>query len=520
MIGLATQAKMNESLKILLASGWGIYILILSLWIVYEKRSPQATICWLLALAWLPVLGWLIYYFVGPQRIRRHQLMRDNSKQVLATYRDYWQEQLTQALKLYPGLKQTEHGLHIDDDPYNEIVDFADNLAIPHAICRDARRLSLMIYKTTKLPLSIASEFDLLVGGDQAFDAICKAIAVAKHTIHVEYYIFEPDTTGTKFRDLLSEKARSGVKVRLLLDWLGARKITREYMAEFLQAGGELAFFHDGLFRPLRPVLNMRTHRKIVVCDGAIGFTGGINITDEESLRCNANAYHDVHLRFAGPAVYWLEQVFLEDWHYITRQIPQNLCAPVSLGQVAADQARQVQMIVSGPDTPQAPIWRAKLMAINMAKQRVWLTTPYFAPDDPALVALTSAALRGLDVRVMLPQRADHLITTLAARSWYVELLQAGVRIWEYGPRMLHSKTLLVDEQFSFIGTDNFDNRSFRLNFELCVLNYEKSGAMLLEKQFEEDMNTSKEIFMSDREKVSKLQQLPEDFSRLFSPLL
>lgn len=511
---------MNESFKVLLASGWGVYILILSVWIISEKRSPQATIGWLLALAWLPVLGWLIYYVLGPQKIKRHQVMRDNSKHVLNIYSDYWKEQLTHALKLYPGLQQTKHGLDIKDNTYHEIVDIANNLNIPHVLSKDARRLSLMIYNTTEMPISIASEFDLLVGGADTFDAIKQAIASAQHTIHVEYYIYEPDNTGTQLRDLLTKKAREGVKVRVLLDWLGARKITRKYMADFLQAGGELAFFHEGLFRSLRPVLNMRTHRKIVVCDGVVGFTGGINVTDEENLRYNANAYHDVHLRLAGPAVYWLEQVFLEDWHYITKQIPPNLLSPVALEQVVYEQIKQVQVIASGPDTPDAPIWLAKLMAINMAKQRVWLTTPYFAPDDPALVALVSAALRGLDVRLMLPQKADHLVTTLAARSWYTQLLQAGVRIWEYGPCMLHTKTLLVDEQFSFIGTDNFDNRSFRLNFEICVLNYEKSGAILLAQQFEQDMESSREILETEREKVSKLQQLPEDIARLFSPLL
>ena len=512
---------MSATLKIYLAAGWGLYILILSVWIISEKRSPQATIGWLLALAWVPVVGWLIYYFFGPQKLKRKQLIRSDSKQLLNNYRAYWQEQVAKALSLYPKPVQDEHGLEVlEEDPYNQLVGLADHISIPHVLGRDARRMSLMIYNMTGLPVSIVQKFELLEDGDQTFEAICKAIQNAQHTVHLEYYIYEPDTCGTQLRDLLTEKVRAGVKVRLLVDWLGSRKVTRAYMADFLTAGGELAFFHEGIARHMQPVLNMRSHRKIVVCDGVVGFTGGINITDEEVLSLHPQAYHDLHLHIEGPAVYWLEHVFLEDWHYCTQEIPQDLQPPMPLESVPAQEVQQMQVVASGPDTPDAPLWRAKLMAINMAKERVWLATPYFAPDESALTALTSAALRGLDVRLMVPHKSDHLITTLATRSWYAELLKAGVRIWEYMPRMLHSKTLLVDEQFSFVGTDNFDNRSFRLNFEVAVLNYERSGALLLAQQFEKDMSSAQEIRMVDRMSVSRLQRFLEDLARLLSPLL
>lgn len=512
---------MSEALKIYLAAGWALYIIILSFWLISEKRSPQATICWLLALAWLPVLGWLVYYFLGPQKIKRTQLIRSESRQLLNSYRDYWQEQITKALGFYAQPEQDVHGLDRAKDTYDHLLGFADHLQIPEVISWEARKLSLMIYNMTGQPISIARDIELLEDGGQTLDAICDAIRAAQHTVHLEYYIYEPDTSGTRLRDLLTEKARAGVKVRLLVDWLGSRKITKTYMADFLAAGGELAFFHEGLLRWLRrPVLNMRTHRKIVVCDGVVGFTGGVNITDEEDASLHPLAYHDLHLRIEGPAVYWLEHVFLEDWHYVTQDIPKGLQPPVPLDQVPMAIVKLMQVIASGPDTPNAPLWRAKLMAINMARERVWLVTPYFCPDESAVTALTSAALRGLDIRLMLPRVCDHRIVSWAARSWYMELLKAGVRIWEYGPRLLHSKTLLVDEQFSFVGTDNFDNRSFRLNFEVAVVNYERSGVLLLAQQFEKDMQSAKEIHIEDLQSVSRLQRFPEDIARLFSPLM
>ncbi|RUS66413.1 Major cardiolipin synthase ClsA [Saezia sanguinis] len=511
---------MSEVLKVVLATGWGVYLLVLAIWIILEKRSPQATIGWLLALGGLPVVGLLIYYFVGPRKLKRHRVMRGMRRQVLSSYRSYWKEQLKVAQQFYPQAKCLDVSqLPQEGESYAALIRQLDDLHLPHMLSQQARQLSSMVFDSTGLPISMASHYQLLEDGGQTIDAICEAIRAARHTVHLEYYIYEPDETGTMLRDLLTEKARAGVKVRLLVDWLGSRKITRKYMAAFIEAGGELAFFHQGALRWIRSVVNMRTHRKIVVCDGAVGFTGGVNVTDEEDLRRNSNAYHDLHLKFEGPAVYWLEQVFLEDWHYTTGEVPQDIPAPVPLEDVPQGKGMQVQVIASGPDTPQAPIWRAKLMAINAARHRVWLVTPYFVPDEPALFALSSAALRGLDVRLMVPKMSDSLVVTLAARSWYGELMAAGVRIWEYGPRMLHSKTLLVDCEYSFIGTDNFDNRSFRLNFEVAVLSYEHTAAQALEQQFMRDMLSARELHASDL-KVPFWQQLPEDIARLGAPLL
>lgn len=468
-------------LGVLLSMVWIAYLLLLGGWIVLQKRSPVATLGWLLALGALPYVGFLIYYLFGPQRIERRRNNREASRRAVEQSRDGWRRRgRTDALQ-------------------------------------QASSLGRLIDNATGYPPTLASAHHLLSGGEAAFEAIFAAIRSARRTVHLEYYIYERDSIGTALRDLLMAKAREGVKVRLLVDAVGSARVSRRWMRPLLDAGGELAFFHATSLRRFRPVLNMRTHRKIVVVDGRIGLTGGINVTDAQDQRRCREPYHDLHLQIEGPAVYWLEQMFLEDWHYSTGDVPDSPPPP----ELPAErgQGEWVQVIPAGPDQVHAPILRAKITAMERARQRVWLTTPYFVPDEPALFALTSAALRGVDVRILVPRRSDNLIVTLAARSWYGELLRAGVRIWEYGPRMLHSKSLVVDESYSFVGTDNFDNRSFRLNFEVAVLNYEAVAARALARQFEADLASAHEVIVRQpRRKV--WQRFPEALARLASPLL
>ena len=440
----------QPSLAWTLSAIWIAYLLLLGGWIVLQKRSPVATLGWLLALGALPYIGFFIYYLFGPQRVERRRLNRQASRRAVESQREDWRQRL-------------------------------EAEALPHA-----SSMGRLIYGASGYPPTIATAHTLLSGGEATFEAIFAAIGQARRSIHLEYYIYERDDTGTALRDLLVAKAREGVQVRLLVDALGSARVTRRWMRPLIEAGGELAFFHATSLRRFRPVLNMRTHRKIVVVDGAIGLTGGINVTDEQDQRRCREPYHDLHLQIEGPAVYWLEQMFLEDWHYSTGQVSGASLPPPELP--AGGGGQVVQIIPAGPDELHAPILRAKITAMEHARERIWLTTPYFVPDEPALFALTSAALRGVDVRILVPRRSDNLLVTLAARSWFGELLRVGVRIWEYGPCMLHSKSLVVDDLYSFVGTDNFDNRSFRLNFEVAVLNYEPEAAAALAAQFEADM--------------------------------
>jgi len=258
----------------------------------------------------------------------------------------------------------------------------------------------------------------------------------------------------------------------------------------------------------------MRTHRKIVVIDGHVCYTGGINVTDEENESLRPDAYRDVHMRLVGDVARSLQVLFVEDWSYATGQ-PPSLPPPRHV----EGGAHAVQVLSSGPDSPWEAIHRMHVAAIHAARRRVWLTTPYFVPGEAAMMALTAAALAGLDVRLLVPRMSDSRVVTFAARSYFDDLLAAGVRVYEYGPRMLHSKTLLVDDNMVMVGTANFDHRSFRLNFEVSLAFDDPDVASELERTIEADLAHSPRV-REDRPRPLWTVRLPEALARLVSPIL
>jgi cardiolipin synthase A/B len=457
-----------------ISSLWLVYMIVLSVWIVLQKRDAAATLSWVFALSFLPVIGFLIYHFLGPQRIKRQRLKRVRSR---------------------AKLDKKQH----DTDLPGE-----------------CSALMQLVQGSTGFAPSQVQSVQLLVDGAATFDALIAAIENATHHVHLEYYIFEPDQTGTRLRDALVEKARAGVQVRLLMDAMGSGRITETFLAPLRSAGAEVTFFHRLRLR-LRglwaPKLNLRSHRKIVIIDGSIGFTGGINITDEENETIRTDAYHDLHLRMDGDAVRWLQLAFLEDWAYAGKHVPKS----EALWPEPANGDIRTQVIPAGPDSAWEAIHRSKLFAISQAKTRVWLATPYFVPGEAARMALTSAALRGLDVRVLVPKQSDSKLVTAAAASYFDELLSAGIAIYEY-PRMLHTKALLVDDETVILGSSNFDNRSFRLNFELCVLFESAQVGKDLEAVLAKDFSNA--TLVSSPRALGFMAKLAEAGARLLSPLL
>ena len=459
-----------------LVAFWLAYVVCLGLWVILQKREPAATLSWLISLATLPYLGFLIYYFLGPQRIKRQRLRRGRVRV---------------ALPKPPG----------GSEPTQEALELAK-----------------LGQATTQLPPTTATCAELIVDGAAKYTQVLAAIAKARDHIHIEYYIYEPDVTGTALRDALVERARAGVKVRLLVDAVGSGKVNSKFVQPLLDAGGEFCWFHPVRWTRFwrRPWLNLRSHRKIVVIDGTLAFTGGINVTDGQDERLGADAYRDLHLRIEGDAVQLLQLVFIEDWAYATDKPPLQM-EPVSPrpGQVAT------QVITSGPDAPWEPIHRLHVSAIHAASKRVWLVTPYFVPGEAGRMALTSAALGGLDVRLLVPKMSDSRLVTLAARSYYDELLEAGVQIYEYGPRMLHSKALLCDDDLALLGSANFDNRSFRLNFEVQVLFRDVGMTRTLAAHIEAECADCTQVCHEpDRKRPLWTVRLPEALARLVSPVL
>lgn len=473
---------------------WLVYFVLLSGTILLQKRPPLSSIAWILTLSLLPVFGLVIYYIFGPHKIKRHRLSRAQQRIFLHQHQRFWEDRVT--------FSELDHRF---------------------------RPLVHLIRQTTSMPPTHATDYAIYSGGEATYKAILNAIDAAEHYVLLSYYIFSPDQTGTTFRDALTRKLRQGVKVFLLVDGMGSVRLTSRFMAEFIEAGGELRYFHQLSLRFFYSLINFRNHRKIVICDGQVAFTGGVNITDAQDLRIDPVAYQDVHMRVEGPIVDWLQTVFLEDWIYVSEGDADLLLYLM----VQSDRRRQryefnlsarptvapvsMQLIPSGPDNELAPTLRVMVEAMHKAERRIWLTTPYFVPDESAFLALTSAALRGVEVKLLVPFKTDTYIVGKAAQSWYEDLIKQGVQVYTYMPRMLHTKTLVVDNDISFIGSANFDYRSFYLNFELSVISYGEQLNGDLAAEFEA---TLAEAQLVELTKLPLYERLIQAVARLLSPIL
>jgi cardiolipin synthase len=425
-------------------------------WMVSERRSPAATLAWILALAAIPLLGIPVYLWLGPRRLRRKRLRKALARRAIGPVLDAW-----------------ERARAGDLDPSGQLMRLGTQLDCA--------------------PPARARALDLYADGDACYEAILAAIGQARGHVHAEYYIFEPDRTGGHFRDALAAAARRGVDVKLLADAAGSSRLSRRFLAPLLEAGGRFAWFNPVLHRRLgQRIANFRTHRKIVVVDGLVGFTGGMNVCDDHSRAARGEAaWRDTHLRLEGSAVHGLQATFLENWAFATRQEGWTGSLDELRRRYFPDDAgggQPVQIVASGPDQATPAIHAVYFAAIAGARSRLWVTTPYFVPDEPLAAALASAARRGVDVRLLLPVATDSTLVDAAGRTFHDELLAAGARIHLYGPPMIHAKTCVVDDELAIVGTANLDNRSMRLNFEVVAAVY---GGPLLEAladRFEADL--------------------------------
>lgn len=456
--------------------------------IVSSRRESSATLAWLLAVVLLPFAGALFYFVVGAPTFRRRTRKKRAANAEVA-----------------PALRRLEDALRVD-----QAAHWAEGeLEERH------RTLMALAARVTDAPVLGGNELEVLDDGRAASRALEDAIAGARDHVHLEYYIFRPDETGQRVLKLLAERARAGVEVRLLYDGFGSLALREADVAELCAAGGRAApFLPIGLWR--RPFqFNFRNHRKIVVVDGKIAFTGGLNIGDEYSGRRRRYAWRDTHMRIRGPVVVSLQEVFAEDWYFATSEDlvdARYFPPPERAGEMVA------QVIDSGPDRPYQPIHRILFTAITLAQDRIWLTTPYFVPDPSIVVALQAAALRGIDVRLLLPSYGDLPLVQLAGRSFYDELLEAGCRIFEYQPVMLHAKTMTVDGCWGTAGSANMDMRSFRLNFEVNLVVYGEAFARRLEDIFLRDLERAREI-LRDRT-VGAWDRFVQGAARTLAPVL
>jgi cardiolipin synthase len=457
-------------------AGW---IAVVAVWIALERRPPAATLAWIVGLALLPVVGVPVYFFFGPRRLARKK-------------------------RRYRGLRERlEH----------QLAELAREPSLPPDVIRQVR----LGVRLDESPLATATALEPYRDGVALFEALCRDVAAARSSVHLEYYIWEPDATGRRLLELLVERARAGVRVRVLVDALGA-SAGAGFFAPLIGAGGRVARFNPPRPGSLRMrLLNFRTHRKIAVVDGRAGYVGGMNIADCHTTGAGgAPPWRDSHLRIEGTAVRSLQRTFFENWQFATDDATLD---PRDFPELPEGGVR-MQILRSGPDREVYPIHEFMFTAIAGADERVWIASPYVVPDEAMLAALRSAAHRGVDVRLLVPDRGDSRLVAAAGRAYHAELLASGVRIWAYGPAMLHAKTLVVDRELALVGSANLDNRSFRLNFEVAAAIYDGAAADCLAAWFEEDLAVARRITLRDALRRRWPERLAESGARLFAAVL
>ncbi|MGH7270030.1 MAG: cardiolipin synthase, partial [Polyangiaceae bacterium] len=458
--------------------------------VLVRRKEPSSTAAWILTLIFLPALGALLFLLFGRDRVRlpakrKRELDAIVRAQVAASREDAPDADRTSNLPVVSPLER--------------------------ALFRVGQRLTL-------LRATSGNKVDVLVEGRRTYDEIGAAIDGARHHVHAQYYLIRNDKTGLWFRDRLVSAAKRGVAVRLLMDGFGCFALGRGFTAPLRRAGVEVASFlpmHSALLQPV----NLRNHRKIVVVDGETAFTGGFNVGDEYlGIMPGVGEWRDVHLRIAGPAASELQRIFFQDWAFATGAPiePREYFPPSPPSHGDA----KIAIVPSGPDTRTEAIHRLFFGAIVGAVREVIVTTPYFVPTESLMVAMELAAMRGVSVKLILPAHSNHLVTFHAGRSFYSDLLKAGVEIREYEPGMVHAKTLVADSQVSLVGSANMDLRSFRLNFEVHTLVHDSTTATRLHETFDADSARSHRVDPDEWERRRWTLRLKEGASRLVSPLL
>lgn len=468
-----------------LVAGYLVTLALIPCVLMTKRRPPHSTIAWILTITVLPYLGGVLFLFFGMNRVERRRQMKQAAARSLA--------------RQFPSL--SAYAL-APDQPLGDLES----------------RLIRLVHQADGTVSTAGNRIEVIADTNVTLRRIEEAILAANESVHLEYYIWRPDATGTRLRDLLVDKARAGVRVRFLYDGFGSLWLTRRFLRPMQDAGIDVASFLPGQSLRERWSINLRNHRKVVVVDGRVGFTGGMNIGDEYLGRNRKFGYwRDTHLQLQGPAVLQLQQVFAEDWYYATGEElidPERYPPPSETGDVCA------QVVSGGPDRDWPTFHALLFTAINEARERVTLTTSYFVPTDALLLALETAAWRGVRVRLLLAGRSAHYWTVLAGRSYYDSLLDAGVEIHEYRRGILHAKTLTVDGHWAFVGTPNFDARSLLLNFEVGVSLFDAGLAAELDAHFEADVRHARQIRPELWRRRALRHVLSENLCRVFAPVL
>lgn len=452
---------------------------------VLTVRTAQGAIAWATSLVFMPLLTLLPYLVFGRSRFDAYIGARRqaNEEMHVAAAELDWRPWVEEALaaRQYDGYK----GL-------KAMVGLA------------------------RMPTLANNHVRLLVNGKASFDAMFEAISSAQKVILVQFFIVRDDALGQRLAQLLLERAANGVEVFLLYDGIGSHALPGRYVEKLRNGGVQVHAFSTGSGMINRFQVNFRNHRKIVVVDGVRGFVGGHNVGVEYlGEKPPLAPWRDTHIELRGPAVACLQECFAEDWYWASHTLPTLI-----LPKAYEDSGMLCQVVPSGPADPQETCSLFFVEAINAAVERIWITTPYFVPDEAVAAALRLAVLRGVDVRILLPSRPDHKTVYAASSLYALDAVRAGLRIFRYQPGFLHQKVLLIDRDTAAVGSANLDNRSFRLNFEIMVVTVDEGFAQEVERMLEADFEQSVEMNLDDRKRLHRLQQLGMRVARLVSPIL
>ncbi len=476
---------------------WTIFSLIflvtaipVAIMIILEKRSPFKTAAWVLALVLLPVFG-VVFYLLFGQEYRKKKLFSRKGIKSLNQYRKLSITQLRQFEHVYQNLP-------------------------PDVI--EKKSIIRLLLKNSNALLTSGNRIKILSDGEATFRSIFKAIENAKHHVHLEYYILENDKIGNRLKDLLIRKSREGIEVRVIIDDVGSWGLGKKFIAELRQNGVGIFPFMEVRFPRLTSRVNYRNHRKIVIVDGIVGFLGGINFADRyiEGVK-KIGHWRDTHLRIEGDAVKCMQIVFSADWYIVTRE---NLTGTLYFPVLPEKKGVPVQISASGPDSDWDSIGQAFFSMIGSAKRKVYIVTPYLMPPREMVYALKTAAMRNVDVRILIPLKSDSQIPKWSSFSYVEELLEAGVRVYLYQAGFIHSKYIVVDSVLASVGTTNLDFRSLETNFEVNAFVYDKAFSMKLEKLFRSDLQNSMEVKLNEWGQRKWQHKVRESLAHLVSPLL
>lgn len=476
--------------------------------VFFERRNPVSTWAWLMVLLFIPILGFIFYLFFGQDGRKQKMFIKkwEDDEQIFNEY-----------IESKPILKAQ---IQIQKDFFKQGKSILNRYSERDLNMRNFEDLANMHLTSNDIIVTYNNKVKLFHDGKEKFEALINDIKNAESYIHLEYYILKNDELGKTILNELIKKVKAGIEVKLMYDGMGGRELPRDFFSEFIKAGGETGVYLKTLVGRLNVRVNYRNHRKIAVIDGKIGYTGGFNIgTEYLGMSKKLGYWRDTHARFEGDCVDSLELRFIMDWKFVSNN---NIVSDEKyFPKKNNGNGVSIQIVSSGPDTKRHQIKNGYFKMINEAEKSIYIATPYFIPDDSLLEAIKVAALAGLDVRVLMPGKPDHPFVYWANLSYAGELLNSGVKFYQYDKNsFVHSKLVMVDGKVCSVGTANMDVRSFKVNFEVNAFIYDRNITEELETEFIKDIGKSKEITSEVYHLRSFKIKFYEAISRLISPML